>query len=132
MMVLRVMFEFHVLAFICALVQNVQGLHSFAKQDRLNAVIAETIAQNIYLFPSTANSTSTRPQGQPRSRVRSLCSDLKSNDPDRNRVGCCQHSKMKILYNVQLHNGYLEAMYEFANSTLSGDGVHLPVLNALR
>lgn len=99
-------------------------------QNKLNSVISETILQNEYLFP--ARTTGNTPFSDPRkSEIHSLCSRMQPNDPDRNRVGCCQHSNMKILYNVKLHDGKFRYMYSESNHSREGF-IMLPVLNSLR
>ena len=105
-------------------VGNVDAVHSVKKQDKLNAAIGEAIAQNSYLFSTFATS-----QANEGSWTRSLCSHLQPDDPDRNRVGCCQPTKMKVLYNVKLHNKQFE-MIDYKKN-VSG-GMYLPILYALR
>ena len=98
-------------------------------QNKLNSVISETILQNANFFPSMGT-TSVPRSDLKQSSIHSLCSKMQPNDPDRNRVGCCQHSKMKTLYNVKLHNGKFRYMYSESNH--SRGGIILPVLNSLR
>jgi hypothetical protein len=102
-------------------------VYSVQKQERLNTVISETMVQNAYIFPSSSSKVSEESQ---HTRVRSLCSDLNPDDHNAKRVGCCQPKKMKVIYNVQLHNGKFEPMYNTLNK--SAPSIFLPVLNAMR
>jgi hypothetical protein len=99
------------------------------KQEMLNAVISETMVQNTYLFPpTTAGSISHSPPQY--SEMHSLCSRMDSDDPNRQRVGCCQHKHMKIMYNMQLRGGEFEMMFNHSNH--SNKKTTLPMLNSLR
>lgn len=107
---------------------SVSALYSEEKQEKLNSALREAITQNSNLFPSSILNR-TYPELPQTSMMRSLCSDINLDDPERNRLGCCQPTKMKVLYNVQLRSRKFEMMYK---TNQSATFFTLPILNAMR
>ena len=109
----------------------VQDEDVLRKQEILNMVIADTIKQNQNLFPRFLRSSTSLNNDRNESSIHTLCSKMDDSDHDRNRVGCCQNSKMRVLYNVKLRRGMFEYVY---SSDAKDNNVNqmLPVLNTLR